>query len=352
MAAKLISLFPFTFTLLRITNMNWSGPSFTPVDLPSFPDKIQYEDTVTMMGSCFAEHIAQRMTQLKYTVLQNPFGILYNPASLEESVRRIANRQYYQPGELVLQDGLYHSMDHHGSFSGTGKEEVVKSINTMMDTAYTLLSGSKFIFISPGTTWVYRYMASGNIVGNCHKIPQTQFEKFKLSFEETCQAFDQVYQLIKSVSPNSNIIWTVSPVRHLRDGMIANQQSKATLILAADQMMKRYTDCFYFPAYEIMIDQLRDYRYYAPDMIHPSEEAVNIIWQIFRDQYLDERDKPLHSMIEKIRLGMQHRFLHNRKEAIHDFATAQLDLIRKIQNLEPALDFSEESRYFSSLHKK
>lgn len=277
--------------------MSWSGPSFTPVDLPSFPGKIQYEDTITMIGSCFAEHIAQRGTQLKYTVLQNPFGILYNPISLEESVRRIVHRQYYQPDELVLQDGLYHSMDHHGSFSGIDKEEVVKSINTMMDNAYTLIPGSKFIFISPGTTWVYRFKASGNIVGNCHKISQAQFEKYKLSFEETCESFEKTYRLIKSVSPTSNIIWTVSPVRHLRDGMIANQQSKATLILATDQMVKQYADCFYFPAYEIMVDQLRDYRYYATDMIHPSEEAINIIWQIFRDQYLDEKDKPLHSMI-------------------------------------------------------
>jgi hypothetical protein len=130
------------------------------ISLP-FPDAIQYEDTVTMIGSCFAEHIAQRLAHLKYTVLQNPFGILYNPVSLEESVRRIVHRQYYQPGELVQQDGLYHSMDHHGSFSGMDKEAVLKSINTMMDTAHALLSGSKFIFISPGTAWVYRFKASG-----------------------------------------------------------------------------------------------------------------------------------------------------------------------------------------------
>ena len=329
--------------------MSWSGPSYTPVEFPPFSERIQYEDTITMIGSCFAEHIAVRLASLKYNVLQNPFGILYNPISLEKSIQQIVQRQYYSSEELVSQDGLFHSMDHHGSFSGSDKEEAAKRINASIDKAYTFLLKSKFIFISPGTTWVYRYKNSERIAGNCHKIPQSQFDKFKLSVEETCKSFASVYSLIKEVAPGAKIIWTVSPVRHLRDGMIANQQSKANLILASEFMIKNHSDCYYFPAYEILVDQLRDYRYYADDMIHPSNAAIQIIWELFREQYLDEKDKPLHAMIEKIRLGMQHRFLHDRKEAINEFAKAQLDHIKKIDSLKTGLDFSEETRYFTSL---
>lgn len=329
--------------------MSWPGPSYTPVEFPPFPERILYEDTITMIGSCFAEHIADRLANFKYKVLQNPFGILYNPISIEKSIQRIIHRQYYSGEELVWQDGLYHSMDHHGSFSGNDKEEVVKLINETIEVAHAHLLKSKFIFISPGTTWVYRYKDSERIAGNCHKIPQAQFDKFKLSVEETYQSFSSVFNLIKEIAPAAKIIWTVSPVRHLRDGMIANQQSKANLILASEFMVKHQGDCHYFPAYEIMLDQLRDYRYYADDMIHPSGAAISIIWELFREQYLDEKDKPLHSMIEKIRLGMHHRFLHYRKEAIHEFAKAHLDQIKKIERLKPNLDFSEETSYFSSL---
>jgi hypothetical protein len=329
--------------------MSWSGPSFTPVDFPSFPDKILYEDTITMIGSCFAEHISSRLDRFKYTVLQNPFGILYNPVSLEESIRRIVHQKYYQDSDLIQQDGLFHSMDHHGSFSGSDKEKVAKKINASIDTAYAHLIKSKFIFISPGTSWVYRHKTLDHIVGNCHKIPQTQFDKFLLSYEETCNSLENIYQFIKDITPTANIIWTVSPVRHLRDGMAANQKSKATLILATAEMMRRHNDCFYFPAYEIMIDQLRDYRYYADDMIHPSNAAIDIIWELFRENYLDEKDKQLHSMIEKIQLGMQHRFLHDQQKAKNDFAKKQLEQIDKISNLKAGLDFSQERRYFTSL---
>jgi hypothetical protein len=331
--------------------MSWPGPSFTPVNIPLIPERIRYADSIFMMGSCFAEHIANKLEQYKYDVFQNPFGILYNPVSLAESVHRIVDRKYYTGDELIFHDGLYHSMDHHGSFSGVKAEDVLLSINTVMDEAYHHLTRSKFIFISPGTTWVYRYLATGHLVGNCHKIPQARFEKSKLTFEETQAANSIIYDLLKKVSPAASILWTVSPVRHSKDGMVENQRSKATLIVAIEQMVTGHADCFYFPAYEIMIDQLRDYRYYADDLVHPSASAIDIIWNVFAENYLDPNEIKIHAQVEKINQGMHHRFLHARPETIADFASSQLELIQRTKKLILNADFVKETQYFTSLLK-
>jgi hypothetical protein len=329
--------------------MSWSGPAYTPVNIPPVPEPIRYADGILMIGSCFAEHIANKLSRFKYDLLQNPFGILYNPTSLAESISRIVEKKYYSSDELVVHDGLYHSLDHHGSYSGVNAEDVILSINKAIDTAHHHLSGSRFIFISPGTTWVYRYKLTGKLVGNCHKIPQTQFEKSKLTYEETQGAFERIYNSIKGISPSGQIIWTISPVRHIRDGLVENQRSKAALILAAEWMTKQYSDCFYFPAYEIMMDQLRDYRYYANDLIHPSEAAIDIIWEMFCEHYIDQNELKVHALIERIHQSMNHRFLHARLQAMADFATVQLELIERTNKMIPALDFTNEKIYFRSL---
>ncbi len=329
--------------------MSWSGPAYTPVNIPPFKDRIRYGDSVLMVGSCFTDHIAKRLERYKYRIRQNPFGILYNPVSIANSLHRIAEKKYYAARELVFHAGLYHSMDHHGSYSGTNAEDVVQSINLAIDEAHDHLAGSKYIFISPGTSRVYRLKDTGNIAGNCHKMPQARFENSMLPFQEIQAAFEQIHQLVKGISPAAYLTWTVSPVRHIRDGLVENQQSKSLLLLASATMTKEHENNAYFPAYEIMMDQLRDYRYYAKDLVHPSEEAVDIIWDLFGEHYLAHDNLHLHAMIDKINFGMQHRFLHARPDAIHDFARAQLDLIDRTQSLVPELDFSKETLYFTSL---
>ncbi|HZV43779.1 MAG TPA: GSCFA domain-containing protein, partial [Saprospiraceae bacterium] len=346
---KLIPLIPFTFTPLHLIPMTWPGPAFTAVQIPPVPERLRYADKIMMIGSCFAEHIANRLDQYKYEILQNPYGILYNPVSMAESLRRIADKKYYTAGELVYHEGLYHSLDHHGSFSGLNEGMVLDFINETIDSAYAHLSNSQFIFISPGTTWVYQYNPTGRIVGNCHKIPQTHFTKFKLTIEETEQSFEEIYQLVKRLSPSAHLIWTVSPVRHTRDSLIDNQRSKAALTLAAESMITNHPDCHYFPAYEIMMDQLRDYRYYAGDLIHPSETAIDIIWDHFSATYVDQNERKVHDLIDQINQSMNHRFLHARSDAISEFAKKQLELIGKTHKLVPGLDFSKETRYFTAL---
>jgi len=318
----------------------------TAVEIPSFNPKLRYPDQVAMFGSCFAEHISQKLDRYKYHVLTNPFGIIYNPVSIARCIERIVHQEYYQADELVLQDNLYHSMDHHGLYSGENNEAVILRINASMKQAYEHLKNCAFVFISPGTSKVYTYKPSGSIVGNCHKIPQASFTYTQLTTKECEEAFEKIYKCIKKISPATKVIWTVSPVRHIRDGLIESQRSKSALIVAIDQFVKHHPTSGYFPAYEIMMDQLRDYRYYARDMVHPSEVAIDIIWELFSATYLDTHDRAFHPAIEKIKKAMEHRFLHDHRENIKTFATGQLKNIDNLAALLPDLHWQKERQYF------
>lgn len=329
--------------------MNWTGPSYTPVKIPEIQPRIRFSDNLLLTGSCFSEHIAQKLRRFRYNILENPFGILYNPVSLAKSMTRIVKKSHSSVSDLVYHGGLYHSMDHHGSFSGPDPEQVILTINQQIDEAHAFLKTCDFIFISPGTSGVYTQTSSGAIVGNCHKIPSAQFTHARLSVSACFDAFEKLYQDIKSICPAVRLIWTVSPVRHLRDGLVENQRSKAALVLAIDQMISMYPDCAYFPAYEIMVDQLRDYRYYDRDLTHPSAEAIDIIWELFRSACLDPNDLVLHPKIESIRRAMEHRFLHALPEEQKRFAMVQLEQIDQLEKLCPDIRWEEERYYFQRL---
>jgi hypothetical protein len=302
-----------------------------------------------MIGSCFTEHISEKLDRYKYDISSNPFGILYNPVSMAMALERTADLRYYVAEELVYHDGLYHSMDHHGSFSGKNAEDVIDKINSSMRQAHEHLKKSTHVFVSPGTSKVYTYHPSGKIVGNCHKIPQNKFDYSQLGIAECIEAFERINKAVKYISPQTAIIWTVSPVRHVRDGLIENQRSKAALILATDQVIKNHPGSDYFPAYEIMMDQLRDYRYYGRDLIHPSEVAVDIIWDIFCNTYLDPHERIYHGPIEKIKRAMEHRWLHQDPEAIRAFAKNQLRQVDEMASILPDINWQKERQYFFHL---
>ena len=332
--------------------MSWSGPAFTKVDIPPFPDKIAYSDKVFLLGSCFSEHISFLLDRYKYDVIENPFGILYNPVSMATCLERVVHKTFYKEHELVQHDGLFHSMDHHGAFSGSDAKEVLDNINHSIEAAHEHLKECAIVFLSPGTSIVFDYKPTSRIAGNCHKIPATAFEKRRISLDECHASMAHMYFLLKTISPKVRVIWTVSPVRHWRDGMIENQKSKATLILAVDALMKVKNDCYYFPAYEIMVDQLRSYRYYAEDLVHPSAESIKIIWEIFRSTYLRNEDADIHSMIEKIEQAKAHRILHTNPQAIQQFANSSIALIEKINKRLPKINMEADKQYFSDLLNK
>ena len=316
------------------------------VEVPSLRPGIRYGDKILMNGSCFTEHISDKLLRYKYQVLTNPFGILYNPVSIAVSMERIAKKQYYTADELVFRQGLYHSLDHHGQYSGKDIHEVTRTINHTIDEAYQHLQQCKAVCISPGTAKVYRYRATKNIVGNCHKLSSTAFDVVDLTFQECLDAYERIHDAAQTIAPGCRMVWTISPVRHFRDGLIHNQRSKATLIIALHQYLHHHPDAYYFPAYEIMMDELRDYRFYARDLVHPSPLAVDIIWEKFVTACIDEEEQMHHQAIEKIRRSMEHRFLHDDPDALKVFAAGQLKQIETLAHALPQLNWQQERQYF------
>ncbi len=326
--------------------MRTSDHLMTKVAIKDFQPKILYQDALFMAGSCFAEHISDKLERYKYDIVSNPFGILYNPVSIAKSFERIAHLAFYQSDELIQHDGLLHSMDHHGSYSGKNNDEVLLKINTAIQAAHDHLKKCKLVCISPGTSKIYRYKQTAAMVGNCHKIPQTSFTNENLSLKQCEDAFEKTVEAIRQLAPEAHVVWTVSPVRHIRDGLVENQRSKAALILGIETVIRHLQGTSYFPAYEMMMDELRDYRFYARDLIHPSPVAVDIIWDMYCHTYLDTVEMTYHHSIEKIKRAMEHRILHDDPEAVKAFARGQLKHIDQVSTLLPDLNWQKERQYF------
>lgn len=249
----------------------------TIVDIKPSERKIGYEDRILMLGSCFSDEIGAQMAQRNMQVTCNPFGTLYNPLS-------IANAINYQLHQLPLVEygGLWHSMAHHGSFSRPTKEEAEQAINESIEVMQRALNEATVLIVTFGTAWVYEM--NGEVVANCHKMPENWFTRRRLTVEEIVAAWKPVIERY----PDKHWIFTVSPIRHIKDGLHENQLSKATLLMAVDQMVNSQWSngkLHYFPSYEILLDELRDYRFYADDLVHPSSLAVNYIWERFADTY-------------------------------------------------------------------
>lgn len=329
--------------------MKSHDPLFTNVQLSAYPDKLTYADKIVLAGSCFAEHIGKKLTRYKYNVLSNPSGILYNSNSIARAFERIAKQKYYRHDELIMHQGMYHSMDHHGAFSGADPDDVLRKINDSLNDAHSHLLKTKMAFISLGTSHVYRLKQTNRIVGNNHKMPSDLFVPHSISVKETIEDLEKIYRYIRKLSPAAHVIWSVSPIRHLRDGLVENQRSKSVLILAISEFIASQSDTAYFPAYEIMLDQLRDYRFYAKDMTHPSELAIDIIWKLFSENFIDSVEMERHQSIEQIQRAIEHRILHDNDIAIKSFAAAQLSNIDQLAIKFPDLNWKDERQYFFHL---
>ena len=249
----------------------------TTIDVTPSPWKIGYEDKILLVGSCFADSIGQMMEQRGLQVTCNPFGTLYNPISIANALNLqspIFNLQFH--------DGLWHSMFHHGSFSRPAKEETEQVVADSIETMQRALNEASVVIITFGTAWVYEM--NGEVVGNCHKLPAERFTRRRLSVEEIVAA----WQPILMRYPDKHWLFTVSPIRHIKDGLHENQLSKGTLLLAIEQLTLPFKEgqrVGYFPSYEILLDELRDYRFYADDLVHPSSMAINYIWERFADTF-------------------------------------------------------------------
>ena len=266
---------------------------------------IVYKNQIALMGSCFSNHIALKLEERKFKVLKNPYGIIFNPTALSRSINEIIDHKVYDESHLVFHDELEHSLNHHSEFSHPNPDQVVRQINERINQAYSFLKSAEVLFLTIGTAWVYSY--EGEVVANCHKIPNHQFEKRLLSIEEIVESFTKVLDRLKTFNPNLKVIFTLSPVRHLKDGFEENSVSKAILRAAIHQIQQKDKAVGYFPSYEIMMDDLRDYRFYEKDMLHPNAQAVDYIWENFCQKYMSKSTQELMGRMENLQAAINHR---------------------------------------------
>ena len=256
----------------------------TIVDIAPSKWKIGYEDRILLLGSCFSDEIGEQMSQRYLQVTSNPFGTLYNPLSIAQALNMT------EVPELVEHEGLWHSMAHHGSFSRAAKEDAQEAVSASIETMQKALKEASVVIVTFGTACVYE--RNGQIVGNCHKLPEKEFTRRRLTIEEIVDAWKPILEQYK----DKHWLFTVSPIRHIKDGLHENQLSKATLLQAVEQLQTRMASSApetlrYFPSYEIVLDELRDYRFYADDLVHPSSMAVNYVWERFVDTFCTPQTK-------------------------------------------------------------
>ena len=296
---------------------------------------IDYQSNVLLLGSCFSENIGNQLNYFKFQSTQNPFGILFHPKAIENLITNTSNKKVYSSDDLIYQNEIWHSFDAHSSLSSASENELLNKLNVAISLTYKKIKEASHIIITLGTSWVYRYIETDTIVANCHKIPQKKFLKELLSVSEISESLARSISLIKSVNSDAAVIFTVSPVRHLKDGFIENTQSKSHLIAAIHTLVNEQ-DVSYFPSYEIMMDELRDYRFYAEDMIHPNKTAINYIWRKFIDTWFSEETKSIMKEIDEIQKGLLHRPFHEDSKLHQQFL---LKLEQKKSSLQEKLPF-------------
>jgi hypothetical protein len=315
----------------------------TKVELPKQELKIQPEDRILVMGSCFSEHIGRKLQDNKFRCVVNPFGELYNPVSILNALERIAEGTPFTPEELVKgDDGLWHSMMHHGSFSATDPDECLLRINTRLAEAHEFLSQADGLMITLGSSYVYEDKTTNKVVGNCHHFPARRFTRRLMIPVEVTLVVDQMMEAVHRVNPSIVAIFTVSPVRHQTDGLHANQLSKSGLLCGLDMAQRMDSYIFYFPAYEIMMDELRDYRFYADDMMHPSAQAVEYIWECFDASYFAPETRALLKEWTSVRQALNHRPLHPESDAYKKFIRQTMLKIEQISKKFPYFEVQKE----------
>jgi len=321
---------------------------FTEIQIPEFQWKMDYSKSMMFFGSCFSENIGQRLIDLKFKVDMNPFGILYNPESIANSLKIIIENRIFTENDLFCDQGIWNSFYHHSRFSDVDQQATLGKINNRILSSNEFLKKADFLIITFGTAWVYELVKTGQIVSNCHKIPASEFKRFRLEVSDITNVYVELLEQIWKFNPGLKVIFTVSPIRHWKDGAVENQVSKATLLLAIDQLVSRFgrQKCNYFPSYELMMDELRDYRFYAEDMLHLTPVAVDYIFERFCQVAVTKESLKVSKEVVKILKAAMHRPFNNSTSEHNKFIQANLLEIDKLTERFPFLNFSVERTYF------
>lgn len=269
--------------------------------------QIDYDSKLLLLGSCFSENIGEKFSYFKFQSVINPFGILFHPLAIENLITRSINQDYYSKRELYFHNEQWFCLDAHSKLNNPSSDGLLKTLNTQIDFTSDSLTNASHIIITLGTSWVYRYISTDTIVANCHKLPQKQFLKELLSVNQIAESLEAMISLVREINPSVSFLFTVSPVRHLKDGFVENTQSKSHLLAAVHQVVDQRKQLYYFPSYEIMMDELRDYRFYKDDMLHPSKLAIDIIWDRFKETWLTDDAKLTSQSIESIQKREAHK---------------------------------------------
>ncbi|MEP2689727.1 GSCFA domain-containing protein [Maribacter dokdonensis] len=310
----------------------------TEIPLSKANNPIDYSSQLLLLGSCFSENIGAKLSYYKFQGIQNPFGILFHPLAIERIIEKSVNQEFFTEEDVFNENEQWHSFDAHSSLSNPSKAQIIEDLNNAISRTSTQLNTASHIIITLGTAWVYRKTSSNKVVANCHKVPQSNFTKELLSVEEVVKSLKRVITFVQSLNPTVQFIFTVSPVRHLKDGFLENQRSKAHLIAAIHQVLNE-DRVSYFPSYELMMDELRDYRFYAKDMIHPNETAIEYIWEKFVEVWLASNTSSTMKKIEKIQKGMLHKPFNENSDQHQKFLVKLNVLKSEIQTEFPHLQF-------------
>ena len=323
----------------------------TEVELPEFKKKVSYRHHSLMMGSCFAENIGIYLQERCLPIVINPFGILYNPFSVAFCLEILMTGKIFTEYDLFHSNGLFHSFSHHSRFSGPDSGKVLERINMLASEAATRLNSASHLFITFGTSWVFEHKQSGHVVSNCHKLPATLFNHNRLSVKQVTDTWIPLIENIKRINPDLHVVFTVSPIRHLKDGAHENQLSKSTLLLAIEGLISTFGNelISYFPSYEIILDELRDYRFYGADMTHLSELSIEFIREKFIETILEQEAGLISNEAGKLLQALQHKPFNPYEEAYKSFLKTQFAKLEQLQNKYPNVDFQ---KLYGKFHEK
>jgi len=316
---------------------------------------INHQHQLLLIGSCFTENIGDKLIAHKFSVLQNPNGILFNPVSVKEAIENYIHNKMVTEEELFYLNEGYHSWQHHSRFSGTTASDAINKINASTAAAHQYLKQTNFVIITFGSAWVYELTNKagnaipGNVAANNHKAPADWFNRRLLSNEEVMTVISDIVSQLQQFNPGIRIIFTISPVRHLREGFIENNRSKAALINAVHSVIENAGNTFYFPAYELVIDDLRDYRFFAEDMVHPNYAATNYVWEKFVSSCIDESTQQLMKNINEINAAINHKPFNPASEAHKKFMQKNLEAVERMKAQFPHINLEREAAFFSAI---
>lgn len=318
----------------------------TDITIKGPEEPVSYSDPLLLVGSCFTEHIGNKLQTLKFKVMQNPHGILFDPISVCKSITSYIENTQVKQSDLFYYNELWQSWNHHSRFAALDAETVLQQINTSQETAHYFLKSARWLVITLGSSYSYHLVEKDMPVANCHRAPAQWFRKHMCTIDETVAALDNVLHRLFRFNPDLKIIFTISPVRHLRDGIVENNRSKARLLESVHHLVNKFNKLFYFPAYELVIDVLRDYRFYDIDLAHPNYQATEFVLEKFRQHFISPAAHPVMEQVQQIVTARRHKAFQPDTQAHRMFIRSFAEKTKLLQEQQPDLDLREESDYF------